>query len=269
MYGYDYMKKMRVINGIIEYIFNNLNYAEIELYNFLYENIESLSKELNITEDFIEDKLIDRESNYYIKIAQKIQNQKRLDISIIKKGPLFYLVRKDNENINQKKLYYNKIDEILNNISHNSKGYIYEEFVLLFLKDIGFTVCEYKKTDDGGLDIICSKNIDSLFTGINIKFNLYGQVKFHKTLVSTKYIKQLIKDKLFKTIIEKNTLSECEMMVFISHKGFSERAKSYANENRILLLDTRDILSIIFKQEKYNSLKYIDNEFIKMKAMYE
>ena len=133
----------------------------------------SLSKELNITEDFIEDKLIDRESNYYIKIAQKIQNQKRLDISIIKKGPLFYLVRKDNENINQKKLYYNKIDEILNNISHNSKGYIYEEFVLLFLKDIGFTVCEYKKTDDGGLDIICSKNIDSLFTGINIKFNLY------------------------------------------------------------------------------------------------
>ena len=42
MYGYDYMKKMRVINGIIEYIFNNLNYAEIELYNFLYENIEIL-----------------------------------------------------------------------------------------------------------------------------------------------------------------------------------------------------------------------------------
>ena len=261
------MKKIEIINKVKDFIINNLNYEEIELFNYLYENIELIAKELNIDEEFIEDKIIDRDSSYYSKIVKEILNEGRIDITVIQKGSLFYLVKLDDINIKKKNKYYSKIEYILNNINDNSKGHIYEEFTLLFLKDIGFKICEHKRIYDGGLDIICSKNIDKVFSGIDIKLNLYGQVKFHKTKVSTHYVKQLIKDKLYKTIIEKNTLAECAITLFISHKGFTEKAKIYAKSNSIILLDTRDILYILFRENKYSSLNFIDREYMKVKTL--
>ena len=97
------------------------------------------------------------------------------------------------------------------------------------------------------MDIVCSKSINNIFSDIEINFNLYWQVKFHKNKISTYYIKQILKDKLYKTIIEKNTLTDYGITIFISHKGFTEKAKKYAKIHNILLLDTKDILNIAFR----------------------
>lgn len=259
------MKKSELINNVSKFIYDNFNQKQTELYDYLYENIEFMAKKFNIDEEFLEDKLVDRDSDYYKKLVKRILREGSLYITIEEKGPFYYIVKLNDINIEKINKYYTKIEYILNNDINNSKGYIYEEFTLLFLKDIGFNIYEHKKTGDGGLDIICNKNIDYILPGVNIQFNLYGQVKFHKDIVSTKYIKQLIKDKLYKVIIEKNSLTECHQTIFISHKGFSEKAKIYAKKNNLILLNTNDIISILLRENKGNSLKFIDKEYIKVK----
>lgn len=261
------MNNYTIVKRVQKFIYDNFDGKEIELYDYLYENIESIAKEIGNNEEFLEYKLIDRDSECYLKLVEKIILEDRTDIRIEEKGPLYYIVRHTDINVLESRQYYKKINYILNNIDSFTKGHLYEKFILLFFIDIGFKISEHKKTSDGGLDIIAHKIVNDVISGVNIQFNLYGQVKFHKEVISLKYLKQLIKDKLYRILIENNKFMECQQAIFISHNGFTEKAKIYAKKNNMIILDTSDIIRIILSGDTKNSLEFINKKYEEIKSL--
>ena len=258
------MKKSQILNKVKEYIYLNFNEQKKELYEYIYDNLQSISKWVDIDEDYLEEILVDRNSIYYNKLANKIINEKRRDITIIEKIPLYYIVKISDINIQEKKQYFNKIEYILNNSIDNSKGFIYQDFSLLFLQEVGFNIIEQKKTDDGGLDIIGDREY-MLSPIIPTKIHIYGQVKFYNKQVTLNQVKQFVKDKLYRVIIEKGSVTECQQGIFISHNGFSNTAIKYAKQNNIILLDTYDIITMLMGGSTMSkSLAFINEEYLKV-----
>lgn len=256
------MKNLELLNNIKEYVSVNFDGSEVELYNFLYEHIEKIGEVIEEEVEELEEKLIDRNSYYYKKLANIITKSNPINIKVKEIGGLYYL---SSNNGNEVKEVYDKVDYILNNIGDNSKGYIFQEFALLFLEDNGIKITQRKKVNDGGLDIVGYKGGEFLISGIEQKIFVYGQIKFFKELVSTCYLKQLMKDKLYKLIKEDNKFTQTEATIFISHKGFSNNTKEYADKNNIILMDTVEIIKIILELDKNaRCLAYIDKEYQKI-----
>lgn len=256
------MKKLEFLNKVKDYVLSNFNEEEMELYNFLYKYIEEIGEIINEDTDEVEEKLIDRNSGLYRKLISIIIKSNSINVSIKREGTLYYLVKNNSDDIKE---IYNKIEFILNNVEENSKGYIFQEFALLFLEENDINITQRKKVDDGGLDIVGYKKGNFLIGGVEQKLFVYGQIKFFKELVSTYYLKKLIKDKLYKVLKEKNAFTETETTIFISHKGFSDNTRKYAKENNIILIDTVEIIRIVLKLNKNaRCLTYIDKEYQKV-----
>lgn len=246
-----------LINKIIEYIYMNFSEDRIELYQYLYNNSENISSHINLDCDLFEEKFVDRNSKYYKRIIQEIQKNNRGNIKIIEIKPYFYLENIIRIDAIEKINYFNKIENILNTYKDSSKGFIYQDFVLSFLKEHGMNIIQQSKTCDGGLDIIGTKEI-SIIDDLYEILNIYGQIKFYNGVVTLNEIKQLIKDKIYRVLYENNNIMECSKGMFISHKGFSNNAREFAKKNNIILLDTEEILTRIFVSKKKLSLKIID-----------
>lgn len=256
------MKNLELLNNIKEYVSVNFDGSEVELYNFLYEHIEKIGEviEEEVEElEELEEKLIDRNSYYYKKLASIITKSNPINIKVKEIGGLYYLSPNNNDDVKE---VYDKVDYILNNVGDNSKGYIFQEFALLFLEDNGIKITQRKKVNDGGLDIVGYKCGNYLINGMEQKLFVYGQIKFFKELVPTCYLKQLIKDKLYKLINENNTFIQTEATIFISHKGFFNNTKEYAKKNNIILIDTVEIIKIILGRNKNaKCLSYLNKEY--------
>lgn len=247
--------KAKEIDKILEYIVRNCTDTKIELYEFIYKNIGVISKDLNIEEEFIEEELLDRNSKDYTRLIEKLLNRDHALVKIKEIVPYYYLVSENRIDIDVKKQYIKNIEKILKNNTDSKKGFIYQEFVLNFLKLQDIKILERRQTGDGGLDIVGYKNIE-LFSETNIKINLYGQIKCYSEVVNTKEIKQLIKDKMYEIIVEKNSFNECKQAIFINHCGFSKSAREYAKKQNVILLDTDDIVTAIV-ESKMNKIKII------------
>lgn len=253
------MKKIELLNNVKDYVLTNFNGSEVELYNFLYKYIEEIGETISEDTEELEEILIDRNSSCYRKLANLIIKEDSIDITIKEVGTLYYLIKNDNDEIKE---IYDKIEFILNTVEENSKGYIFQEFSLLFLEENDIKIMQRKKVDDGGLDIVGYKQGDFIITGIEQRLYIYGQVKFYKGLVSTCYLKQLIKDKLYNVVKEKNAFEETETAIFISHKGFSNNAIKYAKANNIMLMDTVQIIKRILQLNKNaKCLEYINKAY--------
>ena len=66
------MNNYTIVKRVQKFIYDNFDGKEIELYDYLYENIESIAKEIGKNEEFLEYKLIDRYSECYLKLVEKI-----------------------------------------------------------------------------------------------------------------------------------------------------------------------------------------------------
>ncbi len=250
--------KINVISKIIEYIYINFSEDKIELYEYLYKNLEDICACFDLDADLFEEQIIDRSSKYYEKIARKIQKNNKSNIKIIEIKPFFYIETTAKINVTKKIYYLNKLDDILNNYKDNTKGFIYQDFILLFLKEAGINIIEQNRTCDGGLDIVGIKRI-TIIDNVDIDINIYGQVKFYNGVVTLNEIKQLVKDKIYRVLYEKNNIMECNQTMFISHKGFSNKAREFAESNNIILLDTDEIITQILNKNEMNlSLSFID-----------
>lgn len=249
--------KAKEIDKIVEYIVRNCIDSQIELYDFIYKNIEAISKQVNIDEELIEEELLDRNSKDYIRLVDKLIKREHNLVKIKRIVPYYYLISENKVNMDIKKQYIKNIEKVLKNNTDSRKGFIYQEFVLKFLKVQGIKILDRRQTGDGGLDIVGYKNIE-LFSRNNIKINLYGQIKCYSEVVNTNEVKQLIKDKMYEIIIEKNSFNECKQAIFINHCGFSKSAREYAKKQDIILLDTDDIVTAIInsKMNKNNYLIY-------------
>lgn len=253
------MMKINVINKIIEYIYINFSEDKIELYEYLYKNLEDISNYINLDCELFEEEVVDRSSKYYEKIAKKIQKNNKSNVKIIEIEPYFYLEIITKIDVSEKKYYLNKLDNILNYYKDNTKGFIYEDFIFIFLKESGIDIIKQNRTCDGGLDIVGSKAI-CITDNIHTTINLYGQVKFYNGIVTLSEVKKLLKDKMYRVLYEKNSLMECNQTIFISHKGFSNKAREFAEGNNIILLDTDEIITqIISTSHEKLALKFIDN----------
>ena len=246
-----------LIKKIIEYIYLNFSEDKIELYEYLYKNLEDIAKYIGLDCDLLEEKVVDRNSKYYEKVIKELEKNNSSSIKLIKIQPYFYLEINKEIDIVEKIKYFNKIDKILNTCENTGKGFMYQDFILAFLREHGISIVQQNKTHDGGLDIIGTKKI-CVIDNIYATLNIYGQIKFYNGVVTPNEIKQLVKDKIYRVLYEKNNIMECNKAMFISHKGFSNNAREFAKNNEIILLDTEEILTQIFISKKNLSLKIID-----------
>lgn len=247
--------KAKEMDKVVEYIIRHCTNDKIELYDFIYKNIEAISKQVNIGEEIIEEDLLDRNSKDYLRLVDRLIKREHNLVKIKNIVPYYYLISESKVDIDVKKQYIKNIEKILKNNNDSRKGFIYQEFVIKFLKEQGIKILERRQTGDGGLDIVGYKNIE-LFSKNNIKINLYGQIKCYSEVVNTNEIKQLIKDKMYEIIIEKNSFNECKQSIFINHCGFSKSAREYAKKQDVILLDTDDIVTTIISS-KIDKIKII------------
>lgn len=202
--------------------------------------------------------ILDRNSKEYLKLIDKLMKLQHKNLRIKEVTPYFYITSNNEINIELKEIYLDKLEERIKNFNNSSKGFFYQDFVLKFLQQQGIKILERKKTGDGGLDVIGYIDV-KIINGIESKVNIYGQIKCFSDIVRECELKQLIKDKMYEIINNKNSFNECSQGIFISHKGFNNSAKKYAIANNIILLDSDDII-IEIMNEKKNLIHYCFEE---------
>ncbi|EJT5918386.1 restriction endonuclease [Clostridium perfringens] len=237
------------LNEIIDYINYNLDCTNIELYEFLWNNYDNIIKKTSILIDDLEEILDSRSSDAYLELVDKLKMMKNKYIKIEEVIPYIYISLIDKIDINKKNKILNNIEVYFKKYNSPKKGFKYEDMIIDFLETQGINILERNKTNDGGLDIIGEKEVE-LLNDIKVRIFVYGQIKCHSNLITDSYLKILLKDYIYKTIVDNKILKECRQIIFISHLGFSKSAEAYAYKNNILLLTTEDIVRKLLKNKE-------------------
>jgi hypothetical protein len=132
------------------------------------------------------------------------------------------------------------------------KGLIYEKFCTCFLSDLSLDAETTIASNDKGIDIIAKYK--SKFPNPNSKlvFNediyLVGQSKFLSSKVDTSIIRKLVGDSLFIRFDQLEYLqlahNAIHLIVF-SHNGFTDEAISFCQRNKVMRIDTTQMISIL------------------------
>lgn len=237
------------LNEIIDYINYNLDCTNIELYEFLWNNYDNIIKKTSILIDDLEEILDSRSSDAYLELVDKLKMMKNKYIKIEEVIPYIYISLIDKIDINKKNKILNNIEVYFKKYNSPKKGFKYEDMIIDFLETQGINILERNKTNDGGLDIIGEKEVE-LLNDIKVRIFVYGQIKCHSNLITDSYLKILLKDYIYKTIVDNKILKECRQIIFINHLGFSKSAEAYAYKNNILLLTTEDIVRKLLKNKE-------------------
>lgn len=128
------------------------------------------------------------------------------------------------------------------------------------MEDFGVECIIIRKSSDGGIDIIGSEKINILNNRIRTDIWIHGQVKCYSERVKPFELKQLVKDYIYMSIESNEMIKmKCKQLLFISHNGFTEKAKEYGNEHNIVLLDSQDLINMSLDNIKISkTLKYIE-----------
>ncbi|BCZ46845.1 hypothetical protein psyc5s11_29120 [Clostridium gelidum] len=262
------MRNKRVLNTIAEYIILNFNESKMECIDYLCERASEVSNLCEVDIDFIEEELIDRNSPAYTALIEIIKQKLKLDkmkqnLCIEEVYPFFYIKNIRSDYKEDENAYKEKLEYILKHEDESKKGYFYQELVVKVMEDLGVKCEVIKKSYDGGIDIIGEQNIGILNNNIIFPIEVYGQVKCYNNKVKPAEIKQLIKDEIY-YLMESNNILEikCIKLLFISHCGFTEKAKEYANNTQIILFDSEDLIGLLLKKRKSNNaFNYIEEKY--------
>ena len=263
----------RVIKGIAQYILDNCEEENIEVIDYLINEIDKISDIFSVDENTIEQSLIDRNSSQYKLLVNILQNKIFTDITkydkyILNQSPFYYVcLKKNNGKKLLRKAYYKRLEYILNAKQDVERGYYYQDLVLIFMRDFGIMCPKRSKSNDGGVDLIGSEKNRMLGGYIELIINLYGQIKCYMYEVKPFEIKQFIKDCIYMSIENGEVLYNLsKKLFFISHKGFTDMAKEFCINHNIIFLDSEDLIKIAIDNETSNFLSEIDTEYTRLNS---
>lgn len=258
---------------VLAFIQENFRFdEEIELAEFINDNIESILESCDIREEkrenFIDDFCYNSSSKFEV-LAEELYNNNTDEFSRINiqlRDGFYYISLSDYARNSNCKLVDDcvaKLDALCIS-ERQDKGIKYEKFCQKWLQEYCDEVNLTPKSNDKGIDIIgkiCSKTtFDDL---MNIQIQLLVQVKLYKNKVDIPVMRHLIGDGIFLSF-ERNECSIFRPTVLsvISHSGFSKKAMSFAKEYHILLLDSRKMISILEKKghlREFECINYLEN----------
>lgn len=266
---------MAIKRKISKYIMDNFNDNKKELSQYLFENCQSLVKnlELNIETDDIIFTIADSNNSDFEEFA-KVLNEEikkaggRSKINLVKDHFNYYL-EKSNLGISINNGLKQVLECKLNEIKELPNGHIiYEKFCALFLQDFKFSnVNTTTSSNDLGIDItgeyLFENEDENLLLDMLLpqKVSLISQVKFYDSLVDTSYVRKLIGDSLFIRFDKDNYNSirhNPVYLIFFSHLGFTEEAKKFAQENKVRLIDSKFMIDLICSVTNNQELKSVD-----------
>lgn len=137
------------------------------------------------------------------------------------------------------------------------KGLLYEDFCTFFLEDIGLEAEKTKASNDKGIDIIAKYKTNLTEEKSALVFNDYvyliGQAKFLSGKVDTPIIRRLVGDSLF---IRFNQLEYIELahnaihLIVFSHNGFTDEATAFCTSNKIMRIETSQMITILASKKE-------------------
>lgn len=245
---------------------------EVELAEFINDNIESIMENCDIKEDkrdiFIDD-FCYNSSPKFEDFAEEIYSNNTDEFSRIKiqlRDGFYYLSLSDYARNSDCKLvdnYIAKLDALC--ISEKQdKGIKYEEFCQKWLKEYCDEVKLTPKSNDKGIDIIGEIFARTSFDELKkIQIQLLVQVKLYKNKVDVPVMRHLVGDSIFLSF------ARCDCSIFkptvlsvISHSGFSKKAKNFAKDHHILLIDSKKMINFLEKKghlKEFECINYLEN----------
>lgn len=258
---------------VLAFIQENFRFdEEIELSEFINDNIETILENCDIKEDktdiFIDDFCYNSSSKFE-ELAEELYSNNTDEFSRINiqlRDGFYYISLSDYARNSDCKLvdkYIAKLDTLC--ISEKQdKGIKYEKFCQKWLQEYCDEVNLTPKSNDKGIDIvgkICAKTTFDELKRVQIQ--LLVQVKLYKNKVDVPIMRHLIGDSIFLSFAK----SECSLfrptvLSVISHNGFSKKAISFAKEHHIFLVDSRKMINVLEKKghlKEFECINYLEN----------
>jgi hypothetical protein len=141
-------------------------------------------------------------------------------------------------------------------LSKMDKGLFYEEFCCRFLNDLGIEAEKTPASNDKGIDIKArykvqlDEKLSQLF--FNDYVYLLGQAKFFSKKVDTPVLRKLVGDSIFLRFDQLDYIDIAHNaihLVVFSHNGFTESAHHFSKKNKIMVMDTIQIISLVAASE--------------------
>lgn len=273
--------RIRDIRRISEFISLFCEEDDIELTDWLTDNLDSAYSFLNETVaiDILFDELCDFKTKDFSKLVSELENEieKSSPINrIVIEKQSFGVIVKQNEfgkDVKRELLQsiYNKF-ETIENLDKMQKGLFYEQFCSYFLEDIGLESEVTRASNDKGIDIFAKYKTKLNAGWGHLVFNDYvyllGQAKFYNNVIDTPVIRKLVGDALllrFDQLEYIDVAHNAIHLIVFSHKGFNSSAMSFAERNKVMLMDTKQMISILATHEEPESssaLSYLDEYII-------
>jgi hypothetical protein len=251
--------KNRDIKTLAIYICNNYTGEISLLNNWIFSNAKILCQIAGCQEEDIYETIGDPSTEHYLKITASIierinigRPSNRIELKEDVDGTYISLSELGkNINFDLEKDINDRF-KIIETWSGMDKGMFYEKFCTLFLNDLGLEAETTKATGDKGVDIVASykSNLNEYLSKFVFFDHVYllGQAKFFASKVDTPVIRKLVGDSLFLRFDQLNYIqishNAIHLIVF-SHKGFTEDAIVFAEKNKIMRVETSQMISII------------------------
>lgn len=252
------------IRSISKYIVRHYNADEMLLTDWITEHLKELCNNIdNIDIDYIFDELCDFATISFAKLIKEIEKQilanspiSRVNIKQVCDGvriALNDLGIKGNLEIS--KDLYSKFN-IVESQKNMDKGLFYEKFCSYFLEDIGLESCVTKASNDKGIDIFAKYKTKLHKDWGHLVFNDYvyllGQAKFYSSKVDTPILRRLVGDSIFLRFDQIDYIEVAHNaihLIVFSHNGFNEQAIEFAKKNKIMMMNTEQMISILCAHE--------------------
>jgi HJR/Mrr/RecB family endonuclease len=269
--------KIAEIRNFAEIISRLFDSSECLLTDWITANIDVLEEETDnsLTQDVIFDHFADEATANFDKMVKELEriinHQDPINRILITKEidgttiNLNSLGRKTNvfESTKLRK-YFDTIEDW----NKNDKGIFYEHFTKMFLIDLGLDADITKVSGDKGIDILAKHKTKLKEDLGQLVFNDYvyllAQVKFLNKKADTPLVRKLLGDSLllrFDRIDYVEIAHNAFHLLFFSHLGFTHAALEYARENKIMTMDTEQIISIISSStdpQNWSCYKFIE-----------
>ncbi len=234
--------------------------------------MQNLIDELNgiLTQEMIYDNIIDFKSKDQYLIIKQIKNwldshPQKMNFELLYEPPFHYITPTTySKNIQSgyKNKCLQKFEKLSSLLSKKEKGEFYENFCTLFLEDMGLIAEKTRSSGDKGIDILAyySINLPNKLSNFFLDKNIYllAQAKFYSIPVDTPTIRKLVGDSLFIRFDKLDYLPIAHNAIHLSvfsHSGYTKNATKFAQENKVLLFTTIDIIDFVCNENDPDALK--------------
>jgi HJR/Mrr/RecB family endonuclease len=268
--------KSKCVRNIAGFIYSKFYSEELLIVNWILKNKQLLIENIDdkVNEEELYETICDTRTQYYETLVNCLKKaidhhapsnrvciREDIDGIFISLSELGSRIDPSCEKDMYKKFKQIEIKEKM------EKGLIYETFCTKFLGDLGLEAEKTKASNDKGIDIIAKYKSQLPNPNSSLVFDDYiyliGQAKFYNSKVDTPIIRKLVGDSLFIRFdqLEYLQLSHNAIHLFVfSHKGFTDNAIDFCTRNKVMRIDTTQMISIITSlpnPEETTSFKYL------------